>query len=212
MVPFADALAQEHRQHTPGKANQHMHRRPVDDLIRDFESPERDAYQKPEVVMAWLGELHQKTVMDLGTGSGYFAVRLAAAGAKVIAADVNDDFLDKLKQRINKLELEDRISLRKLEYDSPQLSDGEVDMVFMVNVYHHIEDRIDYFTKVLNGIKPGGTLVVIDFYKRDLPVGPPPDHKVSLFETMTELNEAGFKKFELDMNLLEYQYMIKALK
>ena len=210
MLTAAVTKGQHHSSHAPGKANKHMHQRSIDDLIRDFESPERDAYQKPEVVIDWLGDLQGKTVMDLGTGSGYFAVRMAAAGANVIAADVNQDFLDKLEQRVADQGSGAQITLRKLEYDAPALQEAEVDMVFLVNVYHHIEDRIHYFEKVRSGIKPGGSLVVIDFYKKELPVGPPPDHKVSFMTTLTELNQAGFKRFEIDMKLLEYQYMIKA--
>lgn len=43
-------------------------------------------------MLAYLGNLEGKKVVDIGAGSGYFSFRLAAAGAAVIAADVNDEF------------------------------------------------------------------------------------------------------------------------
>lgn len=197
--------------HSTHNANEFMHQTPVNQLIQRFESPERDAYQKPEKVISYLGNIKGKTVMDIGAGSGYFSIRLAQAGAKVIAADVNDEFQDYLKNRLeaeNRDELE--VELRKIPYDSPGLKNQEADMVFMANVYHHIESRIDYFSKARNGLRGDGSLVIIDYYKIDLPVGPPLDHKISIDEVLAELKAAGFQDFEVEVNLLPYQFIIKA--
>ncbi|HET8735792.1 MAG TPA: methyltransferase domain-containing protein [Pricia sp.] len=190
-------------------ANEYMHQTSVENLIRHFESPERDAYQKPEKVLAYLGDLKDKKVMDIGAGSGYFSVKLAEKGAQVIAADVNNEFQAALKKRIEENNLEN-IELRKIPYDSPNLADNEVDMVLIVNTYHHIENRSDYFSKVKKGIKQDGELVVIDYYKTEIPVGPPVNHKVSMDAVITELKKAGYTQFEVDVELLPYQYIIKA--
>jgi ubiquinone/menaquinone biosynthesis C-methylase UbiE len=207
-------LAQvHHHQHEANDsvktANAHMHQSSTAELIQRFESPERDAYQQPEKVMAWLGKLKGKKVMDIGAGSGYFSVKLAAKGATVIAADVNQEFLDHIQKRIHENNLKG-IQLRKIPYDSPDLADAEVDMVLIVNTYHHIENRIDYFAKVKKGTKPKGELVIIDFLKTDVPVGPPVDHKVSIDEVIGELRKAGYSRFEVNVDLLPYQYIIKA--
>ena len=209
-------MAQENTSQHPQKnhshnANDFMHQTPVDQLIQRFESPERDAYQKPEKVISYLGNIEGKTIMDIGAGSGYFSIRLAQAGAKVIAADVNDEFQNSLKKRLESENQDEwQIELRKIPYDSPGLKNGEADMVFMSNVYHHIENRIDYFSKTRKGLKGEGSLVIIDFYKIDLPVGPPLDHKVSMDEVLAELKAAGFQNFEVEVNLLPYQFIIRA--
>ena len=57
------------------------------DLVERFESPERDAYQEPQKVLEFLGDIQGQTIMDIGASSGYFSVKLAERGAKVIAAD-----------------------------------------------------------------------------------------------------------------------------
>lgn len=194
-----------------GGANEYMHQASTEDLIERFESEERSAYQKPDEVLKFLGDIKGKKIMDIGAGSGYFSVRLAKAGAKVIAADVDDKFQAYIKKRIEENGLEDLgIELRKLPYDSPSLEAGEVDMVFIVNTYHHIEDRVAYFKQVLNGIAEGGELLIIDFFKRESPVGPPLNHKIAKEVVVKELKEAGFSQIEENTELLEHQYILRA--
>ncbi|MEB3346887.1 class I SAM-dependent methyltransferase [Aquimarina gracilis] len=203
-----------HEQHKekpskPGAANEHMHRSSVKDLIERFESPERDAYQHPQKVLEYLGDIQGQTIMDIGAGSGYFSVKLAEKGATVIAADVDEEFQEFLKNRITKNNLKN-IETRKIPYDSPNLTENEADMVFIVNTYHHIENRPTYFTKVKKGTKPNGTLVIVDFFKTDTPVGPPADHKLSIDVVVNELKKAGYTAFTVNVDLLPYQYIIKA--
>ncbi len=195
--------------HGSNTANEYMHRSSTEHLIKNFESPARDAYQKPEKVLEYLGELEGKKIMDIGAGSGYFSVKLASKGARVIAADVNDEFQAALQKRIDDNKLEN-IELRKIPYDSPNLADEEVDMVLIVNTYHHIENRSDYFEKVKQGIKDGGELVVIDYFKKEIPVGPPVNHKVSLETVKRELEQAGYTQLDVNTELLPYQFIVRA--
>jgi hypothetical protein len=83
-------------------------------------------------------------------------------------------------------------------------------MVLIVNTYHHIDNRAGYFAKVKKGTKASGELVVIDFFKTDIPVGPPTDHKVSIDEVIAELKQAGYTEFEVEVGLLEFQYLVRA--
>jgi ubiquinone/menaquinone biosynthesis C-methylase UbiE len=205
-------FAQHHHDHKKGhgtSANEYMHQSSMDDLVERFESPERDAYQMPEQVLNTLGDLKGKTIMDIGAGSGYFSVQLAKHAGQVIAADVSKEFQEFLKQRIKKENI-NNISLRLLPFDSPELKDGEVDMVFISNTYHHIDHRPRYFSMVKKGIKSGGSLVIIDYVKSDIPVGPPTEHKVSIDQIIAELKKAGFTTFDIDVNLLPYQFIITA--
>jgi len=213
LIPFLlmsfCVFSQHHHHHKDSTktANEYMHKSSIEELIQRFEAPERDAYQKPEKVLNYLGNIKGKKIMDIGAGTGYFSVRLAQKGAKVIAADVNEDFQAYLKKRIEQSNIQN-IELRKIPYNSPNLADKEVDMVFMVNTYHHIENRVDYFSKVRKGSKE---LLVIDFFKvADAPVGPPVDHKMSVDEVVSELKKAGYTDFEVNVSTLPYQYIIKA--
>ena len=189
-------------------ANEYMHKSSTKDLIQRFESPERDAYQKPKKVLKYLGDIKDKKIMDIGAGSGYFSIKLAEKGADVIAADVSDEFQKALKQRIEDNNIEN-IELRKIPFDSPNLKDEEVDMVLIVNTYHHIENRVDYFSKVKKGLKPNGELIVIDFFKKEIPVGPPVNHKIDLETVKKELKKAGYT-LDVDIDLLSYQFIVRA--
>lgn len=59
-------------------------------------------------------------------------------------------------------------------------------------------------------MKNDGELVVIDFFKTDVPVGPPTNHKVSIDEVVAELKKAGYTSFEVNVDLLPYQFIVKA--
>jgi len=65
-----DSTKMESTKHGKGAANEHMHQSSTEELIKRFESKERDDYQQPEKVLAYLGDLKGKTIIDIGTGSG----------------------------------------------------------------------------------------------------------------------------------------------
>lgn len=197
--------------HHHGHANKHMNKRPLEELIANFESPERAEWQKPDSVIAFLGDLKGKTVMDIGSGTGYFSFRLADAGANVICADVDERFLDYIaKRKAEKGLTEAQVETRKVPFDSSKLRESEADLVLIVDTYHHIENRVDYFAEVKRGLKPGGKLVVIDFRKEEMPVGPPVEMKIKEAEVMDELRKAGFTNMQVNNTLLTYQYIITA--
>ena len=81
-----------------GPADAHMNQASFDSVAR-FEDPARETWQRPDAVIAALGPLEGKTVADLGAGTGYFSVRLAQAGARVLAVDVDPRFLDYIARR-----------------------------------------------------------------------------------------------------------------
>jgi len=114
-------------------ANAFMNRNSFETLVERFENAERTAYQQPEKVIQYIGDVQGKTIMDLGAGTGYFTFRLVDAGAKVIAADVDDRFINFIKQKADSLKVSNQIELRKVPYDSPDLQVNEIDKFLIVN-------------------------------------------------------------------------------
>jgi len=206
----------QHKEHGGNEANKHMHKRSFEELTARFEDNSRDAWQKPDEVIAQMGDIKGKTVMDIGAGTGYFVFPLADHGTKVLAADVDDDFQNFIAAKKKELGYDDdQIRLKKIPFDSPDLKPGEIDIALIVNTYHHIEDRVPYFKQVLDGLSDQGFLMNVDFMKKDFEEsvpGPPLEHRLSKEIVIKELKQAGFSRFEIDTELLPYQYIVRAYK
>lgn len=196
---------------TDVSANEYMHRNSHESLAIAFDSSERDSWQQPDTVISFLGDLAGKTIIDLGSGSGYFTFRLLKTGAHVIAADVDEEFLSIIEQKKQDYSIsENRLKTVHIDDNQLNVEKESTDIIFMVNVYHHISDRVKYFSQANAVLKEGGKIVIVDFYKRSLPVGPPKNHKIAKEVVMEELEKAGYKSLVLNTSLLIYQYIIEA--
>lgn len=207
--------AHQHQMNTPAAdqenpANRHMHRVAFDTLVQRFEAPERERWQKPDLVIDRMGDLSGKVVADIGAGTGYFAFRIAQKAKKVIAIDIDERFLNYIEQKNAAREKPLPVETRKVPPDDPQLSKGEADIVLLVDTYHHIENRPEYFARVREKLPPDGLLMIVDFKKEEMPVGPPMDIKLSPETVVAELKQAGYQSVEVDTQLLPYQYIVTA--
>jgi ubiquinone/menaquinone biosynthesis C-methylase UbiE len=183
--------------------------RSPEEWVRILENPERDGWQKPQQVVEALGLEPGAAVADIGAGSGYFSVRFASAvgpRGTVYAADIDAGLIEYLKQRAEKAGLENfKAVLGKP--DDPLLAPASVDLVFICDVIHHIENRGPYYGKLAKALRPAGRLAIVDFYKRELPVGPPPAMKIAKTDLIAELAQAGFKLSQ-EFDFLPYQYFL----
>jgi SAM-dependent methyltransferase len=66
-----------------------------------------------------------------------------------------------------------------------------VDVVLIVDAYHHIHDRVPYFSRLKSSLRPGGRLAIVDF-NADAPEGPPPERRVTPEKVKDELEKAGY--------------------
>ncbi len=183
----------------------------------EMEEGNRWIWQKPQLVIERLGDLDNKVVADVGAGPyGYFSFRIAAQTnvRKVIALDIDpkvNEFIDDTRNFLPEGARE-RIETRLVEPNDPKLKEEEVDMVLMVNISFYLEDRIDYFKKLQSAIVSGGKIVIIDFKKRNTPIGPAISERIALGEIEAELKKAGYKNIKSDDRTLDYQYIITAKK
>jgi ubiquinone/menaquinone biosynthesis C-methylase UbiE len=188
--------------------NAHQHHPPADaaEYARVLEDPARDEWQKPHEVIMALALRPSDTVADLGAGSGYFSRRLAQHAAKVYAVDIDEKLL-KIASEKAPQNLIPVLALR----DDPKLPLASVDLVFICDVLHHIENRPAYYAKLARALKPGGRIVNIDFYKKDPPVGPPAAMKLSEDQVRAEFKAAGFREAKTHEGL-QYQYFLEFTK
>jgi ubiquinone/menaquinone biosynthesis C-methylase UbiE len=157
-----------------------------------FDDPKRDAWQKPDAVIRELRLAPDDVVADLGAGTGYFSVRLARAVPKgrVLAIDNEQSMLDFTRKRAEQAGVKNVETLLATESD-PKLPAG-VNVVLIVDTYHHLTDRVAYFERVRPKLADGGRVVVVDFKMGKLPIGPPDDHKIARETIESEMTNAGY--------------------
>ncbi len=156
-----------------------------------FDDPKRDEWQKPHQVIQALGLKADALVADIGAGTGYFAARLANMLPKgtVYAVDVEPGMVKYLGERAKRERLANMKPIAG-SADDPRLP-VNVDLILLVDVYHHIEERERYFRKLAASLKPGGRLAVIDF-RLDSPEGPPKEARIAPERVKAELAAADY--------------------
>jgi ubiquinone/menaquinone biosynthesis C-methylase UbiE len=181
----------------------HQHHPPSSsEYARILEDPSRNAWQKPHEVVMALDLKPADVIADIGAGTGYFARRFARHAAKVYAVDIDQQLLDILQK-----DAPPNVTTVLAVPDDPKLPEHSVDVIFFCDVLHHIQNRAAYYPKVARALKPGGRIVVIDFYKKDLPLGPPASMKIPEEEVVSEFRQAGFTLAKR-LNFLPYQYYL----
>ena len=188
-----------------------MHRRHRDPkaYAAALEDPARDEYQKPDQVVKALDLREGEAVADIGSGTGYFTLRFAEAvgdSGTVYAVDVSPDMVRHLNRRLRDRGVGNVVTVLADPTD-PLLRDGSVDRFVIVDTWHHIEDQGGYLEKMKRMLRPGGQVVHIDFKKGDLPVGPPPGHKIARGDVVARMEEAGFR-LTAEHDFLPYQYFL----
>lgn len=183
-----------------------------DDKVSTYEDENRDIWQQPDRVLDLLGPIENSTVVDLGAGSGYFSFRLVARAGKVIAVEIDPEFVSFLDRKRAQLPsgLQSKFETRLATADDPKLMDGEADAILLVSTYAYMTDRVRYFSELKSKLSERGKIVIIEFKTKDIPNGPPAEEKVSLSTVEKELKEAGYDQLEIDDQTLDYQYIIIA--
>lgn len=174
---------------------------------KHFDNPKRDAWQRPDEVVAQLGLEGNEIVADIGAGTGYFTVRLAQKlpQGKVLAVELEQPMVEWIRKRAAESGLTN-VEAIVGEAADPKLPPG-VDLVLLVNTYHHIEERSDYFMRLRDKLSDGGRLAIVDFRMGKLPVGPPDPHKMSQHQVERELKDAGYELCGR-YDELPYQYVL----
>jgi arsenite methyltransferase len=170
-----------------------------------YEGVNRDDWQQPQRVIAALNVRPGDQVADLGSGGGYFTFRLAEAvgpAGKVYAVDIDPDMVDLIAKRA-KQETAANIDPILAKPDDPLLPKAEVDLIFTSNTYHHIDNRIAYFSNLRKYLRPGGRIAIIDFDRRSWLMGLFRHYTPSEF-IKPEMEQAGYSLQE-ELSFLDRQ-------
>lgn len=185
---------------------------PFDDVAhweRVFDDPARDAWQKPAEVVASLGLRPGMRVADLGAGTGYFTRHLATAvgpDGTVFAVETEPNLVAHLRTRAER-ESTPQVVPVLASFAEPRLPIAGVDLVLVVDTFHHLDHRLAYLTKLRRTLRAGGRVAVVDWKPEPLPVGPAPDHKLPRDAVIAEMRTAGFTLIAAP-TFLPYQYFL----
>ncbi|MGH9158899.1 MAG: class I SAM-dependent methyltransferase [Vicinamibacteraceae bacterium] len=171
--------------------------RPVSEWEKVLDSPERLAGLRVDAVLDALKLRPEDVVADLGAGTGPFVVPFgkAASAGTVYAVDIDEEFFPRIRQRAGVAGLRNvRTVLGGLS--DPRLPARDVDVAFMHDVLHHIEDRAAYLRAVSRYLKPAARIAIIDYHPARSPHRDEPAMQVSQEQAQALLRDAGFTPVE----------------
>jgi predicted methyltransferase len=202
MLAATAALSQTH------SGGMHGHHR-FDDpnkWSQQFDSAARDAWQMPDRVVQALDLKPDALVADVGAGTGYFSVRLARVvpQGRVFAIDIEPTMLAHIAVRAEKDGLKNVTTVRGTETSAaiPE----KVDLVLIVDTYHHISERTAYMAALRSQLKPGGRVAIIDF-RPDAAEGAPKHMRLATETVVAEMAAAGFEAVSAH-TFLPHQYFL----
>jgi ubiquinone/menaquinone biosynthesis C-methylase UbiE len=170
--------------------------RPVAPTVSDRYSTEasRDSLNEAESVMTRAGITAGMTVADIGAGEGYYTIRLSqrvGPQGKVLAQDVQPKVMRALADRVLRERL-DNVSIKLGAPDDPRLPANSFDRVFLVHMYHEVEEPYAFLWRLWPALRTGGEVIVVD---RDRPSH---QHGMPIKQLICEMQAVGFRPISFD--------------
>ena len=177
-------------------------------FIEKFDGVDRDEWQKPDEVIKSFKLRDDSVVVDIGAGTGYFSVRLAerVKNGKVICFEQASKMAEYIQNRVRDLGLTN-VEVRSDGTDGVFSLEKQADVIFSVDVYHHIQDPKRFFAEVAQNLSTDGVLVVIDRTEEKIE-SQPTGHRVPAEKVIEEMGVAGFELVEKLDFLLPVQYYL----
>jgi cyclopropane fatty-acyl-phospholipid synthase-like methyltransferase len=169
------------------------------DVYKESAWTSRDTWQKPIELIRQLNIKEGSHVADIGCHEGYMTFKLSKEvgdEGKVLAVDVEQNKLDKLKAHINQRKTTN-ITLIKGNYDDPKLPAHSLDAVIILDAYHEMDDHDKILFHIKEALKPGGRLVLCEPIARERKQWARADqekkHELGMSYALEDLQKAGFR-------------------
>ena len=172
-----------------------------------LESPVRIQELNPIETLKKIGLQEDHTLCDIGAGSGLFTIPAAKLTTqKVYALEINDEMLSIIREKAKTQGLTN-IETIKVTGDHLDIVDNSIDIALLVTVLHEIQNKTILIEEIKRLLKDNGKIAVLEFHKRETPMGPPVNHRLGKDETTALLTKAGFV-FDLDFDLGDNYYCL----
>lgn len=175
-----------------------MHNNPM-----KFERQERLRELDIDGSLKRLGLEAHHHVCDYGAGTGIVSAKVTNhTGGQVYALDMDPKMIDLITQKKEQGGIKNLFPM-KVEKDQVPLEDQSLDHFLLVTVLHEINEVPEFVQEVHRVLKPGGKVMVIDFYKKETKMGPPMDHRMSAYQASRHFFREGIhleEQYELSDN------------
>jgi ubiquinone/menaquinone biosynthesis C-methylase UbiE len=162
--------------------------------IEKLNNPERFQRENPDLIWKELALSGPRVLVEIGAGTGFFAAPFARnmRSGTVYACDVQDEMVAWMKEHLPS-DIRYRVVPMKMEETKVPLQDAIADLVYMINLHHELEDPVAIVKEAYRLLKPGGTVMVMDWKKEETPAGPPVEIRVSEDEIIRDIEKAGLR-------------------
>lgn len=176
--------------------------------IEWLERKEREMEENTSQLLKNLAVEPGLVIADIGAGSGYHSTLLSklVGNGKVYAVDVELEMIAYLKDRIKREGYKNIIPILSTE-QKVSLPSNSIDLMLLVDVYHEFSFPYEMTLSMLDALKPGGKLVLVEFRAEDPNVPIKTIHKMSEHQAVKEFKALGFK-FEKNMANLPWQHCL----
>jgi predicted methyltransferase len=175
-----------------------------------LESPDRDAWQKPEQIMDALGIAEGSKVADIGIGSGWFTIRLArrvGPNGLVYAEDVQRQMLEATRRRVSREGLKNVETILGTE-TNPNLPPRTLDAILIVDTYPEVDDRVTFLRNLAAALKPNGRIGVVNYKPGQGGPGPAENEGVRVDSSAVEADARAAGLRVLRRENLPFQYLM----
>jgi len=173
-------------------------------LFAQAPATDRDVWQRPDDIVAALGLTAGSRVADVGAGDGFFTARLARTvgpEGRVLAVDIDEKVLERLKQRVEKDGLSN-VDVIRGEPNDPRLPANSLDAVLIVNAYHEMPAHAAMLEHIRKALRAKGRLVIVepitDRLRHEPRAAQVKAHELAPEYVVGELHTAGFRVERLD--------------
>jgi predicted methyltransferase len=177
-----------------------------------LESPDRDAWQKPDQIMDALGIADGSTVADIGAGAGWFTIILArrvGPNGTVYAEDVQRQMLEAIRRRVSREGLLNVQGLLGTSTD-PRLPERAIDAILVVDMYSEVDvdDRVTFLRNLARALKSNGRIGIVNYKPGQGGPGPSPTEGVRVESTAVEADARAAGLRVLSRENLPFQYLL----
>lgn len=162
--------------------------------LNKLNNPNRLKDIPPNLIFKFIDFSRIKVALDIGAGTGFFAKHFSSylEGSLIIALDISFDLLQWMRDHVCSVN-KNIIPVKMDEYNLPVKSNS-VDLVYMINLHHELDDPIKMLNETKRVMKENGILLIVDWKKDYNLEGPPAHLKYEVQEVIIQIEKVGYKK------------------